>query len=78
MVRRFWRWFCEIVIGPAPAAAPPVPLLDRLYVLKVDFEVNPKLRTELEKNLDILRRSYAVDFFLQEPGMVLSRFDGIK
>jgi hypothetical protein len=48
-----------------------------LYIVRVDFPLKPEMEDRLQRNLDVLRERYGIDFLVLEPGIRLSRFDEI-
>ena len=62
----------DLAREPRPRTALPT---SKLYVVEVDFAVDPVAYGNLESQLAGLREKYGLDFLIVEPGFKLKRFD---
>ena len=55
----------------------PVSPTDKLYIIEVDFCMSDDAALKLDGYLEPLRQKFGLDFFVQEPGYKLRRFDDV-
>ena len=75
---RVMSWFRPY---PPPSILKPPPKppsgTEKLYVLHVDFPVDPTRKQMLADALAVYERDFGLRFFVIEPGMKLTKFDDI-
>jgi hypothetical protein len=49
--------------------------LDRLYIVRVDFEMKQNVAEALKQSLQIATDEFGLRFIVLEPGITLQRFD---
>jgi hypothetical protein len=76
LIRRLLAWWAArpetlmaLINRPRPAST------SKLYVVEIDFAISPPMMEDLQRNLDMLRSKFGLEFFISEPGIRLKRFD---
>ena len=58
-----------LINRPRPAST------SKLYVVEVNFPISPPMMEDLQRNLDMLRSKFGLEFLFLESGIRLKRFD---